>query len=310
MKKKTLFLASVAVAAGAAFGITTWSGADGIYKIDTGFGDGSESDPSGYWYSYADDKDGGASTVTWPVATGNDYDETALDPIIDHCQGVCGTYTLNKGTLTYKPFVGIGFNLVDGDQTPTNATSWGGVCIAYSVGVGASLEMGLGDEGDQNIGYDNPYITLPKTEGAVVEKTWADFKQAGWGKVKITGTEAATKLGAIKFKIQAVDGTTGQFNIMSVGAYGGGCATTNGGAAISPVASVSSVKASLNGHNLALSGIKNTATVEVMNLQGQVVLKSVVNGSANLNLSNLNNGVYMVRVAGQSVNMNQKIVLK
>lgn len=312
MNKKMIALSAIAVLASASFGIETWYGDAGEYKVTTGFGDGSESDESGYWYNYADDADGGLSKVTWPVGIGNEYSDDALDPVIDYCKGVCGTFTLSKGTLTYKPFVGIGFNLVDGNQTQANASSWGGICISYTADAAATLEMGLGDAGDQALGYDNPYVSLPKaTTASTVNKAWGDFKQAGWGTGKTTGEAAAATLAAIKFKIQAADGTTGGFNIMSVGAYNGGCKGTDGsGSAIAPAASISSVKATLSGRTLALSGIKSAASVEVMNLQGQIVKKAVINGAASMDLSKLNNGVYMVRVAGKTVNMSQKIILK
>jgi hypothetical protein len=309
MNKKMIALSAIAVLASASFGIETWYGNAGEYKVTTGFGDGGESDESGYWYDYSDDADGGASKITWPTDKGNDYSDDALDPIIDMCQGVCGTFTLSKGILTYKPFVGIGFNLVDGNQTQADASSWGGICMTYTVDAAATVEMGLGNDGDQAIGYDNPFVSMPKASTATtVNKAWSDFKQAGWGTGKISGTEAAAKLAAIKFKIQAADGTTGNFNIMSVGAYNGGCSGSS--SAIAPVAAVSSVKATLSGRTLALSGIKSAASVEVMNLQGQIVKKAVVNGAASMDLSKLNSGVYMVRIAGKTVNMNQKIILK
>lgn len=309
MNKKMIALSAIAVLASASFGIETWYGNAGEYKVTTGFGDGGESDESGYWYDYADDADGGASKVTWPTAKGNEYSDDALDPIIDMCGGVCGTFTLSKGTLTYKPFVGIGFNLVDGNQTPADASSWGGICMTYTVDAAATVEMGLGDSGDQAIGYDNPFVSMPKASTATtVNKAWSDFKQAGWGSGKVSGAEAAAKLAAIKFKIQAADGTTGNFNIMSFGAYNGGCSGSS--SAIAPAAAVSSVKATLSGRTLALSGIKSAASVEVMNLQGQIVKKAVVNGAASMDLSKLNSGVYMVRIAGKTVNMNQKIILK
>ena len=309
-------LSAIAVLASASFGIETaseiietWYGNAGQYKVNTGFGDNSDTDQSGYWYDYADDADGGASKVTWPTAKGNGYSDDALDNIIDMCGGVCGTFTLSKGTLTYKPFVGIGFNLVDGNQTPGDASSWGGICMTYTVDAAATVELGLGNDGDMAIGYDNPFVSMPKASTATtVNKAWSDFKQAGWGSGKISGTEAAAKLAAIKFKIQAADGTTGNFNIMSVGAYNGGCSGSS--SAIAPVAAVSSVKATLSGRTLALSGIKSAASVEVMNLQGQIVKKAVVNGAASMDLSKLNSGVYMVRIAGKTVNMNQKIILK
>ncbi len=303
-------LSAIAVLASASFGIETWYGDAGEYKVTTGFGVGGDDDESGYWYNYADDADGGLSKVTWPVGIGNEYSDDALDPVIDYCKGVCGTFTLSKGTLTYKPFVGIGFNLVDGNQTQANASSWNGICLTYTADAAATLEMGLGDAGDQALGYDNPYVSLAKATTAVtVNKAWGDFKQAGWGTGKTTGEAAAATLAAIKFKIQAADGTTGGFNIMSVGAYNGGCKASDG-SAISKGATISSVKATLSGRTLALSGIKSAASVEVMNLQGQIVKKAVINGAASMDLSKLNNGVYMVRIAGKTVNMNQKIILK
>ena len=40
------------------------------------------------------------------------------------------------------------------------------------------------------------------------------------------GSIAATMLKTVRFKIQAKNGSTGSFNVMSVGALGGGCSGT------------------------------------------------------------------------------------
>ena len=198
-----------------------WEGTSGEYFVYTGLDNGTET--SGYWYSFADDADGGQSAIEWPVPLGNEYSEDALDPVIDYCEGVCGTFTLSAGTLTYKPFVGIGFNVAGyetatgGAATPADASAWGGLCITYTVYVGASLELGLGDDKDAAIGYDNPYITLQKSaSGNEVCALWYEFKQAGWGKGKVSGEAAGASLAAIKFWIRAADGTTGNFNIISI----------------------------------------------------------------------------------------------
>ena len=61
---------------------------------------------------------------------------------------------------------------------------------------------------------------------------------------------------------------------------------------------------------LSFVGNFSGAIVEVINLQGQVMMKRVLSSSSSLKLSNLDAGVYMVRVAGKSVNLNQKIMLK
>ncbi len=305
MNKKILTASAFLAAASMSFGFETWIGDSMVYQVNTELDAGGEK--SGYWFNYGDDADGGASTVTWPVPKGTEWSADALDPIIDHCGGVCGTFKLSKGTLTYDPFVGIGFNVAgstDADSdvmVAADATAMGGVCIGYSVDVGATLEMGLGDAEDKAIGYDNPFVTLAKsTAGTVKEFAWSGFRQAGWGDGKITGEEAAAKLVALKFKIQAKDGTSGSFNIMSIGANGGGCVTTT--VAIGAKAIASSLKAQLSGRTLSFG--KSVAKAEIVNLQGQVVMAA--SSVKTMDLSKLQAGVYMVRAAGLS----QQIMLK
>ena len=301
MNKKIL-TATAALAAASAFGFVTWNGSEGVYKIDTELD--SANGNGGYWFTYGDDADGGASKIEWPVEPGNEYADDAMDPIIDYCGGVCGTFSLNKGTLTYEPFVGIGFNLAGVPEGSTaadqaDASAMGGVCITYSVDVGASLEMGLGDAEDKALGYDNPFVTLTKsTAGTVKDFTWANFKQAGWGDGKITGDEAAAKLVALKFKIQAKDGTTGYFNVMTIGASGG-CGICCG---VGDKAIAGSLKAQLSGRTLSFG--KSVAKAEIVNLQGQVVMAA--SSVKTMDLSKLQAGVYMVRATGLS----QQIMLK
>jgi len=307
MNKKILTVAA-AMTAASAFGFVTWHGADGVYKIDTELDQANEN--GGYWFTYGDDADGGASKVEWPVTPGNKYSDDALDPIIDHCGGVCGTFTLGKGTLTYDPFVGIGFNLAGVPEGSTaadvaDASAMGGVCISYTVDVAATLELGLGDAGDQAIGYDNPSAPLAKsTTAKKANLEWSKFKQAGWGTGKITGAEAAAKLAAIKFKIQAKDGTTGSFNIMGVGSYvDGDCdGSPVPPDAIGAKALQSSLKAQLSGRTLDFG--KSVAKAEIVNLQGQVVMAA--SSVKSMDLSKLQAGVYMVRAMGLS----QQIMLK
>ena len=303
MNKKIL-TATAALAAASAFGFVTWNGSEGVYKIDTELD--SANGNGGYWFTYGDDADGGASKVEWPVEPGNEYSTDALDPIIDYCGGVCGTFSLNKGTLTYEPFVGVGFNLAGVPEGSTaadqaDASAMGGVCITYTVDVAASFEMGLGDAGDAEIGYDNPAASLAKASSAkTVDLEWSKFKQAGWGSGKITGPEAAKKLAALKFKIQAKDGTTGGFNIISVGAYQGGCGGDTPGFANAKAQA--SLKAQLSGRTLSFG--KSVAKAEIVNLQGQVVMAA--SSVKTMDLSKLQAGVYMVRAMGLS----QQIMLK
>ena len=63
----TLATAIFAVSAAYAGTFQTWNGEDGISQVNTGLDNGSET--SGYWFSYADDGDGGESKVNWPADT-------------------------------------------------------------------------------------------------------------------------------------------------------------------------------------------------------------------------------------------------
>lgn len=313
---KKLTIASALVVASASFAalddgvFQVWVGAEGNPQVHTGLDNGSET--SGYWWSYNDKNDGGKSEVQWPVNPGNDYDPNALDPIVEHCKGICGTAVLDKGDLSYQPFVGIGFNIAgqkggEGDPEPADATSWGGVCISYTSDANPSLELGLGDF-DADIGYANPAVGLSKASSVQVKSlAWSDFKMPSWYKesTKITGPEAAKRLVSVKFKIQTSDGSY-KFNITAVGPYTETCPSNS----IKAVRSASSAKAILSGRSLSIAGIKSAATAEVLNLQGQVVAKGSVDASSSLNLASLDAGVYMVRVAGKSVNFTNKIVLK
>ena len=67
----------------------------------------------------------------------------------------------------------------------------------------------------------------------------------------------------------------------------------------------------LNGRTLAFTGIKSTATAEILNSLGQVVAKGSIEGNATtFNLSHLDAGIYLVRVVGKSTNFTNKIMLK
>jgi hypothetical protein len=210
----------------------TWYGFDNYERIMTGFDAGDET--SGYWYTFDDNGDGGASRVVWPVEPGNEYDPNSLQPIVEHCDGICGTFVLNKGTLTYQPYMGLAFDLagqrnyINNSPTPANASSMGGVCITYTSDYAPTLEMSLGEEVDAQIGYALPAAALPKSKTGVTKFIpWSNFKQPTWykGDVKFTGEQAAKQLVSLRFRVQGAPGTSA-FNITAFGDYNGCGQTT------------------------------------------------------------------------------------
>ena len=311
--KRTFSLALLATSA--AFALDVWDGAQGTPQVVTGLDNGTET--SGYWFGYDDSNDKGASKIIWADGiSAAPLDGGDLSDVIVFCSGVCGTASLDKGSLTYNPFIGIGFNVLGeaeggGDPEAGDASAWGGICISYASEAAPELELGLGSV-DADILYANPAAKLKKaTAGNVADLTWEDFKQPTWykGDLKMPGPDAAKQLVAVKFKIQATPADY-KFRICGIGPNGG-CGKLGACAlepdAIKPVRGASAAKAILSGRSLSFTGI-SAGTAEVLNLQGQVVAKGDV--SSALSLANLDAGVYMVRVAGKSVNFTNKIVLK
>ena len=201
-----------------------WKGFEGEYYVNTGRDNGTET--SGYWFVVDDHEDGGLSTIIWPAKLGNEYSEEALDPVIDYCRGICGIFNLRAGSLDYRPFVGVAFNVAGtatatgGPATTTDVTRWCGICVRYASDAAIALELSMGEEKDAALGYDLPLAILPKESSFSYQcYAWSAFKQAGGGENTITGEDAARSLATVRFKIQAEDGTVGGFNIAALHGY-------------------------------------------------------------------------------------------
>ncbi len=319
--KKTLFAALCATSAIYAGQFITWNGADEYANDQVQTGLGNETETSGFWFSYGDDGDGGVSRIYWEVEPSPEP-PNVLEPVVLECKGICGTARLGKGILTYTPFIGLGFSVVgqisyeDFSYATGDASSWGGLCVTYTSDADIQLELGLGKATDSTINYANPAVSLPasKTSNRMVF-SWSDFKQPSSydGAVKIEGEAAAKQLAMVKFKIQAEDGDY-RFNICAVGPKDGTCPEQCGiptpSESIKVARGASAVNAFLNGRTLGFTGIKSSATVEVLNSLGQVVKKGALSNATTLNLASLDAGIYMVRVSGKNVNFAKKIVLR
>ena len=206
-----------------------WNGAKHEFRVNTGLDAGG--DKSGWWWWFADKSNGFASSFTWPADLTDVYG--GFEDIIESCGGICGTVSLSIGTNTKPecdPYVGIGFNIAGSDsETSTemllgDVSEWGGICVTYRSDIPISMELGVGDAREQTMNYDIPRVLLPKvSKDTTICASWSSFKQQGWaeiqGAVLLTGTEGAKALQSLKFQIQTADGTTGKFNIISLGKY-------------------------------------------------------------------------------------------
>ena len=200
-----------------AWHLALWDGTAGDPQVPTGNKSG------GYWYSYTDSGDKGLSTLVWDA----EDDGTSADglvPVIKECQGLCGSFDLLVGSNPYKPYVGIGFNYSKSANEVADATASKGVCVTYTSDIAIILEMGLGAQ-DSKIGYANPFVTLPAaTSPSTKDYNWSDFEQPTWASAAQTVTNPQQALASLKFKFagakDSVDGGSGKFKIMKVGAPG------------------------------------------------------------------------------------------
>lgn len=214
-----------------------WNG----YTVDVDVGSFVESRRDdvkyGVWFLATDTIDGGKSDVYWPVNFGDDFNEGAIEPLIDHCGGVCGTAVLDEGTLSYQPYVVIGFSLaIDeygaGKSIPIDVSNWGGICVGYTSTIPLNVELDVGDSLNFLLGFALPAAPLSKSAGFNKKCfEWSDFKLPSWAKsspnvdqdwlktsgwLDNAGVLASKHLAKVNFKMQSAPGMY-EFNIMSIG---------------------------------------------------------------------------------------------
>jgi len=205
-----------------------WCGPRGEEQVITGLDAGAGE--SGWWWEYDDnavsDEGTGNSQFGWYPGKGNDFSESSFLPIIEYNGGVAGTAYLDPGTRT-NAFLGVGFNIAGGTtagggKVGVDATSWGGICVVYTSTGPLTVLLGLTDSEEAYYEYDLPVKHLTaSTSQKVVNILWSAFKQDGWaGGYSISGTEAASQLGAIKFQFDSEESDYITFNIQSIGTYG------------------------------------------------------------------------------------------
>lgn len=203
------------------FKIGLWDGSTGGNQVPTG------NKAGGYWYSYTDSGNKGASTLEWSAeaAVGSDYAADDLSPIIKECGGLCGKFNLVAGSNTEcAPYVAVAFNYAKSDKTIADATASKGVCITYKSTMPIEVDLGMGSK-DATYGYNNPAYILPKTASlSTVDISWSEFEQQWEGDKAITGPAAAAILAAIKLQVKGSevgeDEGEGTFLITKFGAYG------------------------------------------------------------------------------------------
>ena len=183
-----------------------WNGASGGYTVNTGV------EETGYWYTFADDADGGTSKVEWPVPLGNEYSDSSIDAIVDYCSGVCADVVLVDG------YAGIGFRVAEVGST-ADISAWGGICVTYTSDLPMKVVL-FSQVVEEDGNAVSPSAMLPKTEGSADSTrciSWHEFTSTSSNE-NYNGDEVSKEAEGILFEF--VGGNErGSFNIKAIGTY-------------------------------------------------------------------------------------------
>jgi hypothetical protein len=167
---------------------------------------------AGYFFIETDSIEGGKSTSVW-----NDG-----RMISEFGNGWLGAdLYLDKGSLTYDPYVNIGFYVAGFDSNgvalSADISNWNGICVLYGgdTSPNFTLQLDLGDSINKKLGYTLPSVAL-KRQNHCYE--WKDFKQVVTNKEQdvITGEDAAKHVVRVVFHFQASPGEY-YFEILAIG---------------------------------------------------------------------------------------------
>ena len=336
------FLSSIVLlAATASFSFDDWFGNEIAPYVYTNLDGGTET--AGYWLFSDDHQQNGLSRTLLPTELGTEYWDFAIEPLLEFCNGVCGTAVLDQGTSTAAPFISAYINVAGEtsktDDTPiaADASDWGGICIIYKSEVAPILELGLSQNVEATLSNAIPAKILD--EAPNVAKTqcipWSEFEQPSWytGEVKINGEQAAKQLVYINFKIQADPGRY-RFNLCAIGPYKHAsvfnqdidnyCQLPND---TSATAAIYKPKQTLHigtfsrlkfhfikdrNSLLVKSPIASELKVLISDVRG--ILKGIYEGNAATNhyipLDNLNRGVYILNVVSGNNTQKYKIQIR
>ena len=269
------------------------------------------SNNAGWWYAYSSGNENEVVSFdpitknddgTYKLIMADDDGDIIPDGNLVKDVGLVVTMSAAGGTLSAPAIAGIGFDWKKLKTEIDISVSHDGYCILYQWTSPTPLQMELSWDEDAN-GYDTWYAELPMGYKSL-DFAWSDFKQNGWDKKPITiATEKSVGL-KIRLRNSSTTEVKGTFTLVELG-WKDECSVI--ATESSKIARANSAKAILTNRTLSFSGIRGNSTVEIMNLQGQVMLRGTT--AAAMDLSRLDAGVYMVRIAG-SVNLAQKILLK
>ena len=192
-----------------------WCGTDYNYVVKTWLDD----DSHGFWFDSTDASVGGNSSITYSASELGAPLKTVLDEVLNNCGGICGSFSL-RDAFDW-PFAYVGFTLSETGDSAKDISSWEGVCVSYKSDVSIKLEIGLTPEREELVEHNVPVAIMRKSSDiSVADLPWSKFKgEVGWGN-PIPTAEAVKEAVSMRFRMDGVIGSQGDFTIYSIGRLG------------------------------------------------------------------------------------------
>ena len=187
---------------------------------------------AGWWYDCNDNQKGqygpqivcedgyatrGSSVFQYPYGVEVNPYGNFYGPLIEAYQGIKGKVVLGEG---YQyPFIFLAFDLVSENKEGMDISGWDGFCLVYESDLSFSLEVVPENESTVTE-YNNYKASVPKSSYITWDIPWNKFKQDdGWGK-EVDQATVLSDAATIRLKFEGIAGTTGEFNIRSIGRLG------------------------------------------------------------------------------------------
>ncbi|MBK8808428.1 MAG: CIA30 family protein [Bacteroidales bacterium] len=226
-----------------------------------------------HWYSFNDNSEGGASTVT-PFSTDDEPFVMTAGGANATANAAKITYSLSKGTLSYDPFVGLGFAMKKPEAAFDLSGSTG--ISFYHKGDAVTLSVALST--NTNTNYYSTSVSA-HTDWTLVTVAWGVLSQANWGADTHPVTFDASKITKFQWQKQAASGS-GSVWIDEVQVDGKVLTLPQG--AVVKTALVNSISSAQSIHNSAVEGaaVGNYPVGSKATLLNAITAAKTVNGNA------------------------------
>ena len=206
-----------------------WCGAiDTEGQVETG---SENTETAGYWYDCNDagkdhtgnslsfcESEKGSSVFEFPTDVEPNEYNNFFGPLTEAYRGIKGSVVL--GDSYDYPYAYLAFNLEGESLEGMDISAWGGICLVYESTIGFSIELVPENEQDVTV-YNNYKAGVAKSSSvSSFDYPWNKFTQeSGWGK-SVDQSAILSDVATIRIKFTGPAGTTGSFNIRSIGRLG------------------------------------------------------------------------------------------